>query len=72
VRHPIYTGITLAGFATAAFRAEALSFVGAALLMFSWVVKARLEEQFLREQLGAGEYDSYARRVPMLIPFSPW
>ena len=34
-------------------------------------IKARLEERFLREELGAEVYDSYRRRVPMLVPFGP-
>jgi protein-S-isoprenylcysteine O-methyltransferase Ste14 len=71
VRHPIYSGITAAAFATAAFRGVLLSFVGAAVLTAGWIVKARLEERFLREELGR-EYDAYARRVPMIIPFFPW
>jgi protein-S-isoprenylcysteine O-methyltransferase Ste14 len=69
VRHPIYTGITLASVATAAMRGTALGWAGAAILTLGWVIKARLEEGFLREQLGAEAYDTYARRVPMLIPF---
>jgi protein-S-isoprenylcysteine O-methyltransferase Ste14 len=32
-------------------------------------VKARIEEQFLRSELGDERYASYARRVPMLVPF---
>jgi protein-S-isoprenylcysteine O-methyltransferase Ste14 len=32
-------------------------------------IKAQLEEGSLREQLGAEAYDSYRRRVPMLVPF---
>jgi len=69
VRHPIYTGIIVAGFATAALRGTALAFLGAAIMTVSWYIKARMEERFLREQLGAAEYDAYARRVPMLAPF---
>ncbi|ESX17307.1 hypothetical protein NKI32_17915 [Mesorhizobium sp. M0761] len=34
------------------------------------VMKARLEERFLRGELG-NAYDDYARRVPMLVPFMP-
>jgi protein-S-isoprenylcysteine O-methyltransferase Ste14 len=34
-------------------------------------IKARLEERFLREQLGTEIYDAYRRRVPMLVPFGP-
>jgi protein-S-isoprenylcysteine O-methyltransferase Ste14 len=69
VRHPIYTGIIVASFATAMLRGTALAWLGAGAMTLSWVIKARLEEQFLREQLGADAYDAYARRVPMLSPF---
>lgn len=67
VRHPIYTGIIVAGFATATLRGTAGAFVGAAVLTLGWYLKARLEEEFLREELP--DYGSYARRVPMLVPF---
>ena len=70
VRHPIYTGIIIASSATAALRATAGAWIGMALLTAGWYVKARLEERFLREQLGPDNYDAYARRVPMLIPFT--
>lgn len=33
-------------------------------------MKARLEERFLRGELG-NAYDDYARSVPMLVPFMP-
>jgi protein-S-isoprenylcysteine O-methyltransferase Ste14 len=33
--------------------------------------KARMEERWLTEELGADEYASYRRRVPMLVPFGP-
>jgi len=68
VRHPIYTGIILASFATAALRGTVLAFLGACVMTAGWVIKARLEERFLREQLGADAYGDYARRVPMLVP----
>jgi protein-S-isoprenylcysteine O-methyltransferase Ste14 len=32
---------------------------------------ARIEEGFLREQLGAEAYGAYAAHVPMLVPFLP-
>lgn len=70
VRHPIYTGITLASIATAALRGTAAGWAGAAVMTLGWFFKARLEEGFLREQLGAEAYGEYARRVPMLVPFS--
>ena len=69
VRHPIYTGITLASIATAALRGTAAGWLGVCVMTMGWIVKARLEERFLREQLGAEDYDAYAARVPMLVPF---
>lgn len=68
VRHPIYTGIIFASSATAALRGTVLSWVGACVMTIGWVIKARMEEKFLREQLGADSYDAYARRVAMLSP----
>jgi len=72
VRHPIYTGIILAGYATSVIRGTAAGLLGATLMTISWYLKARAEERFLREQLGAETYDAYARRVPMLAPFLKW
>jgi protein-S-isoprenylcysteine O-methyltransferase Ste14 len=70
VRHPIYTGIIIASISTAALRATAGAWMGAVLLTLGWCVKARLEERFLRVELGADNYDAYAQRVPMLVPFT--
>jgi protein-S-isoprenylcysteine O-methyltransferase Ste14 len=70
VRHPIYTGIIFASVATAAASGSTISWIGAAIMTAGWVVKARLEEKFLRDQLGAEAYDEYAGRVPMLIPWT--
>ncbi|MDE2181582.1 MAG: isoprenylcysteine carboxylmethyltransferase family protein [Alphaproteobacteria bacterium] len=71
VRHPIYTGMILALLATALEYATPLVFAGIALMIIGIVMKARLEEGFLRSELGKGAYDTYARRVPMLVPFWP-
>ena len=68
VRHPIYTGIMVAAFGTALVRGYASGFVGAAMMTLGFYLKARLEEGFLRDELGADAYDAYARRVPMLTP----
>jgi protein-S-isoprenylcysteine O-methyltransferase Ste14 len=71
VRHPIYTGILLAVFATAAAKGT-MPGVGAALMIvLGFWMKARLEESWLRRELGADEYDAYRRTVPMLVPFGP-
>ncbi len=71
VRHPIYTGIILAAVALAIVKGTLFAIAGALLAAFGFWLKARLEERFLREQLGAEAYDSYRRRVPMLLPFGP-
>ena len=71
VRHPIYTGILLAAVATAAQEGTPRGIAGVLLFALGFWIKARLEEQFLREQLGAAEYDAYRLRIPMLIPFGP-
>jgi protein-S-isoprenylcysteine O-methyltransferase Ste14 len=69
VRHPIYTGIIVASVATAVQRGTAEGWLGMALMTLGWTIKARLEERFLRQELGADAYDVYARRVPMLAPY---
>jgi protein-S-isoprenylcysteine O-methyltransferase Ste14 len=68
VRHPIYTGITLASIATATQRGTLAAWCGVVVMTLGWYVKARMEEGFLRDELGAEVYGAYARRVPMLIP----
>jgi protein-S-isoprenylcysteine O-methyltransferase Ste14 len=68
VRHPIYTGIIVASIATALERGSVTSFVGLGVMTLGWWIKARLEESFLRAELGAEAYDAYARRTGMLIP----
>ncbi len=69
VRHPIYTGLIIAALATMLQRGTAVSAAGFAVLTFSFWIKARLEEKFLRSELGADAYDAYARRTGMLVPF---
>jgi protein-S-isoprenylcysteine O-methyltransferase Ste14 len=68
VRHPIYTGLILAVLATAAVKGTLPGIAGAVFIVWGLWMKARLEERFLRTELGAA-YDDYSRRVPMLIPF---
>ena len=70
VRHPIYSGLLLAIYATMAAKGTIWGVAGAALLTVGAVAKARLEERFLRAELGEA-YESYASRVPMLLPFAP-
>jgi len=69
VRHPIYTGLILAILATGAAVATAASLLGALLISFGEWQKARMEERFLSAELGPEAYESYRRRVPMIVPF---
>jgi len=71
VRHPIYTGIITALLATAATEATLVALLGAVLIAVGLWVKARAEERFLLAELGPDAYESYRRRVPMLVPFVP-
>jgi protein-S-isoprenylcysteine O-methyltransferase Ste14 len=69
VRHPIYTGILFALFATAIASGRVEPMLGAAIISVGLWMKAKLEEGFLAQELGAG-YAAYCARVPMLIPFA--
>jgi protein-S-isoprenylcysteine O-methyltransferase Ste14 len=68
VRHPIYTGLILAAFATAALWGAVTNLAGAVLITLGFSIKAGIEERFLRRELGREAYDAYAARTPMLIP----
>ncbi len=68
VRHPIYTGLLLSALATALEKATLLGVAGFALITLGFYLKARLEERFIRDELGSEAYDSYAARTPMLVP----
>ncbi|MBN9346662.1 MAG: isoprenylcysteine carboxylmethyltransferase family protein [Devosia sp.] len=68
VRHPIYAGISLALIATALLRPGWAGLVGAALIIASFVIKYRLEERFLMQELGP-EYAHYRKEVAALVPF---
>ncbi len=69
VRHPIYTGILFAAAALTVLEGTSAAIAGTLLLLVGFWLKARLEERFLRNELGRDAYDAYARRTPMLIPF---
>ena len=71
VRHPIYTGLIAATLVTAIAAATLPALAGFALIASGLWLKARFEEEFLRQELGPEAYDAYRRRVPMLLPFGP-
>ena len=68
VRHPIYSGVIAAGLITALVRASPGAMLGCVLLGAGFGMVARVEERFLKAQLGAEAYDAYSRRVAMLVP----
>ena len=71
VRHPIYTGLIVAAFAHAVVIGQVANLAGALLMTFGFWLKARLEERFLSQELGAEAYAEYRRSTPMLVPFWP-
>jgi protein-S-isoprenylcysteine O-methyltransferase Ste14 len=70
VRHPVYAGLLLAAAATAAERGRLEAIAGALVLVAAVSLRAKLEERFLRRDLGEESYSAYRRRVPMLVPFA--
>jgi protein-S-isoprenylcysteine O-methyltransferase Ste14 len=69
VRHPIYTAILSGALWVALDKGTIWSLAGFVLLSIGYVLKARIEERFLRQELGEANYDAYAKRVPMIAPF---
>ena len=69
VRHPIYTGLITGMLATGIAVGTVTAILGAILISFGMWQKARMEEVFLSRELGADAYNSYRRRVPMILPF---
>jgi protein-S-isoprenylcysteine O-methyltransferase Ste14 len=68
VRHPIYTGLTLAAFGTTIGIGEVRAFAAMPLILIGWRIKANMEERFRTEQFGE-QYESYRHDVKWLIPF---
>lgn len=67
VRHPVYSGLSMAAFGWAlAWRSPVTLALAAALLVF-FDVKSRREERWLAEKFA--HYADYRRRVRKLIPF---
>jgi len=67
VRHPMYSGVIFAAFGWA-FWVRGWFTVGYAIILFVFFdVKARREEQWLKEKFSG--YVEYQKRVRKLIPF---
>ena len=68
VRHPVYSGLALHFVGACVATGNVVLAAGTLLVTFpSFWIRARAEEVLLRERFG-GEYDRYAREVPMLVP----
>ena len=68
VRHPIYTGLSLATLGSAMVIGELRCVIGAVLAIFEWKRKSLLEERFMIEQFGR-QYLDYRRQVKALFPY---
>jgi protein-S-isoprenylcysteine O-methyltransferase Ste14 len=67
VRHPIYSGMTLALIGTALASGTISGFLGLALIFFAFLVRVRQEEALMRQTFPA-EYPAYSRRTARLVP----
>lgn len=67
IRHPIYTGIMIAGIGAVLLRGSANSFVAFVLLSVGFWAKARREESLLAREFGAA-LDSYREATGMFLP----
>jgi protein-S-isoprenylcysteine O-methyltransferase Ste14 len=68
VRHPIYTGVLLAFLGTAVSLGEWRGAVAIALATVAFLLKIRLEEDWMIETFGDG-YRHYRAEVRALVPF---
>jgi len=68
VRHPIYSGLSLALLGTALAVGEVRCLLAFVLVVFEFKRKSLLEERFMIEQFGA-QYVQYRREVKSLVPF---
>jgi len=66
VRHPIYSGLLLLLFGSAAGSGSVVRLVLAGVLLALLTRKARWEEDMLRRRYPG--YDDYARRTPRFVP----
>ncbi|MGA1980991.1 MAG: isoprenylcysteine carboxylmethyltransferase family protein [Acidobacteriaceae bacterium] len=67
VRHPIYTGITLASIGTAIALDQWRGVVAVVLLWLSFTIKRLKEEEFMRQTFG-DQYTDYARTTGAIFP----
>ena len=71
VRHPMYTGMIVMYVSMAIMSTTVMAVVGAVVMAIGLWLKARVEEEFLIEELGSVAYADYQARTPMLLPRVP-
>jgi protein-S-isoprenylcysteine O-methyltransferase len=67
VRHPIYTGLTLAMLGTAIVRAQLRGVIAVVLVYIGFKIKSKIEEHVMTETFGA-EYDDYRSQTGAIFP----
>lgn len=67
VRHPIYSGVTLALLGTAVAVGEVRALLAVLVALLAWRIKWPVEERFMIEQFG-DRYLQYRRRVKAIVP----
>lgn len=67
VRHPIYSGMTLAMLGTALERRELRGLLAVVLLYVGFKIKSRIEERTMSKVFGAA-YDEYSRTTGAIFP----
>jgi len=67
VRHPIYSGVTLALLGTAVSVGEVRALLAVLVVLLAWRIKWPVEERFMIEQFG-DQYLQYRRRVKAIVP----
>ena len=67
VRHPIYTGLLTSSVGTLLVNGKVRAVIGVVLIYVAFVIKSRIEEEFMVRTFGA-EYEDYRRTTAAIIP----
>jgi protein-S-isoprenylcysteine O-methyltransferase Ste14 len=67
IRHPIYTGILVAFLGNAIVNGQVRGLIALAVMWASFFIKARREEEFLRQEFGP-KFEEHTRLTGMFLP----
>ncbi|HEY1261896.1 MAG TPA: isoprenylcysteine carboxylmethyltransferase family protein [Terriglobales bacterium] len=67
LRHPIYTGLLLAGLGTAIAVGEVRGLVGVSFMLIALIIKGKKEEAMLTAQFGSA-FEEHRRHTGFLLP----